>query len=391
MATYIPAIRARMGDVEYYSSVMTLGEAARLIQYVEEVDDWTSETPPELKLQRKLNVQRVEREMVPYLTQNPDHFYSALTVEIRPAPYEGEDAPITFEEQGKFPGGTAFGMLALDGTETLYALDGQHRLKSMELAIRQKPELAREHIVVVLVPFRAVVRSQTLFSDLNRYARPTSKSTSLLFTHREKTARVAKQVAQAVPLLRDRVEMERTSLSKNAPQFITLSTLYEMTRTIIREHDEESDDEHELVADLVDVWRVLTEAIAEWGQIAASREHPAWLRQRYLHGHGSESLVGERWCIASVSSIGGWRTATGTTSPSTVGGSRTPARVSADCRNSWPSGLAWSSKPPPDGPGPEENHGILDVLRRRSQHHARAQARAPSLPLSVLRDQALEA
>ena len=48
MATYIPAIRARMGDIEYFSSIMTLGEAARLIQYVEEVDDWTSETPPEL-------------------------------------------------------------------------------------------------------------------------------------------------------------------------------------------------------------------------------------------------------------------------------------------------------------------------------------------------------
>ena len=286
MATYIPAIRASMGDIEYFSSIMTLGEAARLIQYVEEIDDWTSETPPELKLQRKLNVQRVEREMVPYLVQTPDHFYSALTVEVRPAPFEGEQPALAFEVKGTFPGGAAFGMLTLDGTESLYALDGQHRLKSIELAIRQKPTLAREHIVVVLVPFRAVVRSQTLFSDLNRYARPTSKSTSLLFTHREKTARVAKHLAHVVPLLRDRVEMERTSLSKNAPQFITLSTLYEMTRALIREHDEATDDEQEIVAELVEVWDVLTDSIEQWGQIAASREHPAWLRQRYLHGHG---------------------------------------------------------------------------------------------------------
>jgi DNA sulfur modification protein DndB len=312
MATYIPAIRAHMGDVEYFSSVMTIGEAARLIQYVEQVDDWTSETPPELKLQRKLNVQRVEREMVPYLTQNPDHFYSALTVEIRPAPYEGEQSPLLFEEQAKFPGGAAFGMLTLDGTETLYALDGQHRLKSMELAIRQKPELAREHIVVVLVPFRAVVRSQTLFSDLNRYARPTSKSTSLLFTHREKTARVAKRVGQAVPLLRDRVELERTSLSRNAPQFITLSTLYEMTRALIREHDEETDDERELVADLADVWAVLTESIPEWGQIAASQEHPAWLRQRYLHGHGiTQQAIGLVVARARRERLSDWRDVVG--------------------------------------------------------------------------------
>jgi DNA sulfur modification protein DndB len=275
-----------MGDVEYFSSIMTLGEAARLIQYVEEVDDWTSETPPELKLQRKLNIQRVEREMVPYLVQSPDHFYSALTVEVRPAPYEGEQAPLAFEERGSFPGGAAFGMLTLDGTETLYALDGQHRLKSIELAIRQKPELAREHIVVVLVPFRAVVRSQAMFSDLKRYARATSKSASLLFTHREKTARVAKRLAHEVPLLRDRVEMDRTSLSKNAKQFITLSTLYEMTRALIREHDEETDDEQEHVDELAEIWAVLTDTIKEWGDIAASREHPARLRHRYLHGHG---------------------------------------------------------------------------------------------------------
>src|SRR5689334_11211984 len=108
MATYIPAIRARMGDIEYFSSIMTLGEAARLILYVEEVDDWTSETPPELKLQRKLNIQRVEREMVPYLVQSPDHFYSALTVEVRPAPSEAGPQPLTFEEKGTFPGGAAF-------------------------------------------------------------------------------------------------------------------------------------------------------------------------------------------------------------------------------------------------------------------------------------------
>jgi DNA sulfur modification protein DndB len=286
MATYVPAMRARMGDTEFYLAAMTMGEAARLIQYVEEVDDWTAETPPELKLQRKLNIQRVEREMVPYLVQSSDHFYSPLTVEVRPAPFEGERPELVFEERYSVPGGLAVGMLTLDGTELLYALDGQHRLKSIELAIRQKPALAREQIGVVLVPFQTVTRSQTLFSDLNRYARQTSKSTSLLFTHREKTARVAKRLAHVVPLLRDRVEMEQVSLSKNTRHFITLSTLYEMTRALIGEHDEERDDEHEHVAELAGVWDVLTDTIPEWGDVAASREHPAWLRQRFLHGHG---------------------------------------------------------------------------------------------------------
>lgn len=287
MATYIPAIRASMGDLEYFVSTVTFGEAARMVQYAEEVDGWTGETPSELKLQRKLNVQRVERELVPYLVSSPDHFYSALTVEVRPAPRDGEPGTISFEPQQTFPGGLEFGRLTLDGTESLYALDGQHRLKSIERAIRLRPELAREHIALILVPFRSVPRSQTLFSDLNRYAKGPSKSMSLLFTHREWLARVAKALAQEVPLLRDRVNMESTSLSSNSRHFVTLSTLYEMTRSMLGEGAEAAEiDEPATVADLTDVWDLLTDALEQWRLVASGDEHPAYLRQRYLHMHG---------------------------------------------------------------------------------------------------------
>lgn len=287
MATYIPAIRALMGDVEYFVSTVTFGEAARMIEYVEEVDGWTVETPPELKLQRKLNTQRVERELVPYLIASPDHFYSALTVEIRSAPRDGEVGEVVFELRDTFPGGLQFGTLTLDGTECLYALDGQHRLKSIELAIRQRPELAREHIALILVPFRNVPRSQTLFSDLNRYARLPSKSMSLLFTHRERLARVTKALAYEVPLLRDRVNMESTSLSANSRQFITLSTLYEMTKVLIGDSAESAlSDESATVSQLAGTWSVLTQALPIWEQVLTGQEHPAYLRQRYLHMHG---------------------------------------------------------------------------------------------------------
>jgi DNA sulfur modification protein DndB len=287
VATFVPAIRAQMGDLEYFVSVVTLGEAARMVDFVEQVDDWTSETPPELKLQRKLNVQRVEREMVPYLLYSDDHFYSALTVEIRSAPYADAPRGVAFESRQTFPGGVEFGVLTLDGTETLYALDGQHRLKSIEIAIRQKPQIAREHIALILVPFNSVTRSQTLFSDLNRYAKGPSKSIALLFTHRELLARIAKSVAQVVPLLRERVNMESTSLSTNARHFITLSTLYEMTRALVDEERVDSAEAEEAaVADLADVFGVLTEAIPEWRLVAEGEEHPAYLRQRFLHMHG---------------------------------------------------------------------------------------------------------
>src|SRR6478752_8977243 len=117
MASTFPAIRAGMGENEFYCSVLTFGEAARLIQFVEDVDDWSVDTEPESKIQRRLNVARVEREMVPYLVNVPDHFYSALTVEIRPAITEGFDGRLAFEPIGPgVVGGMSWGQLVLDGT-----------------------------------------------------------------------------------------------------------------------------------------------------------------------------------------------------------------------------------------------------------------------------------
>ncbi|MCY4615392.1 MAG: DNA sulfur modification protein DndB [Chloroflexi bacterium] len=287
MATYIPAIRARIGVTDYFVSVMTLGEASRMIDYAEDVDGWTSETPPELKMQRKLNVQRVEKEMVPYLVANEDHFYSALTVEVRTAARDRVRG-LDFESTAQFPGGIEFGQVTLDGTESLYALDGQHRLKSIEFAIRQRPELAGEHIALILVPFGDIAKSQTLFSDLNRNAKTPSKSISLLFAHRDPHARIAKRVAEECALLHGRMNFESTSLSANARQFMTLSTLYEMTRTLLGDigQDVEDEDEQRLACDVVAVLDCLTEAIPAWRKVRDDEEHPAYLRQRELAGHG---------------------------------------------------------------------------------------------------------
>src|SRR4051812_6957106 len=287
MASTFPAIRAGMGENEFYCSVLTFGEAARLIQFVEDVDDWSADTDPESKIQRRLNVARVERELVPYLLTVPDHFYSALTVEIRPAITEGFNGHLPFEPAGSsIIGGMTWGEIVLDGTETLYALDGQHRLKSIQLAIRQRPELAREQIPVIFVPHRSQRRSQLLFSDLNRFAKSPSKSISLLFSHRDPVVTLAKILMEHVDFLKGRVEVETTSLSKHTPNVMTLSSLYEMTRSLT--------DGREIVEPLAQdeidrhlaIWSGLTSHIEPWRQVVAREEHPAVLRKEYVAMHG---------------------------------------------------------------------------------------------------------
>jgi DNA sulfur modification protein DndB len=276
-----------MGENEFYCSVLTYGEAARLIQFVEDVDDWSADTDPEAKIQRRLNVARVEREMVPYLLNVPDHFYSALTVEIRPAMTEGFDGHLPFEPAGgSITGGMVWGQIILDGTETLYALDGQHRLKSIQLAIRQRPELAREQIPVIFVPHRSQRRSQLLFSDLNRFAKSPSKSISLLFSHRDPVVTLAKTLMERVDFLVGRVEVETTSLSKHTPNVMTLSSLYEMTRSFTEGRDV-GDPLHQAEIDRqLAIWAGLTRCVDPWRKVVAREEHPAFLRKEFIAMHG---------------------------------------------------------------------------------------------------------
>jgi DNA sulfur modification protein DndB len=285
MASTFPSVHGRMGGSDFYCSVLTYGEAARLIQFVEEVDDWGSDTDPESKTQRKLNVGRVEREMVPYLVDVEDHFYSALTVEVRPPIRDDGSNAVPFIPTGpEIPGGMTFGQVVLDGTETLYALDGQHRLKSIQLAIRRRPELAREQIGVIFVPFRSQRHSQLLFSDLNRYAKSPSKSISLLFSHRDPIVAIAKGLVERVEFLKDRVEYESTSLAKHTPHVVTLSTLYEMTKSFVREREDVAPDVE--IDRQVGIWNTLVNVIHPWSQVVNRDEHPSYLRARFLPMQG---------------------------------------------------------------------------------------------------------
>jgi DNA sulfur modification protein DndB len=236
MPSYFPALKGNMGDLDYCIVVMHLGELVKQVKYAEEVQDWKAGIPSELKMQRKLNLSRVRNEMVPYLRDNPDHFFSALTVELqRPGEVNHE---VKFRP---FDGQQLVGEVIFDGTETLTALDGQHRLKAIELVLSEEPELAKEIISVIIVPHKGIERSQQLFSDLNRNAKQPSKTLNILFEHREFFARVAKALADRSKFFSDRTNMETNSLTQKSPHIVTLSVLYECTATLLLENECDED------------------------------------------------------------------------------------------------------------------------------------------------------
>ncbi|MFZ4664842.1 MAG: DNA sulfur modification protein DndB [Prochlorotrichaceae cyanobacterium] len=180
MADYVPALRARMGDWQYYVTVMKLGKIARECRLAEEIH--ANKDLDDL-IQRAIQ-DRVRKEMVPYLLNEPQRFYGALVVAV----YGGtpEFSPVAVHEHSLLDDTQAhsygFGLLRFDGGQIYYALDGQHRLKSIQEAISINPDLAQEEISVIILKHETspegLERTRRLFSTLNRRAKPTSSSSS---------------------------------------------------------------------------------------------------------------------------------------------------------------------------------------------------------------------
>jgi DNA sulfur modification protein DndB len=286
MASTFPALRGKMGEMEYVLVMMRLGELVRHVGYAEEIQEWAGGLPSEFKKQRKLNMSRITNEMVPYLTLIPDHFYAAITTElVRPG-----DPQNTLRFQPIEGGDGTMGTLTLDGSEQVMALDGQHRLKSIELAIKTHPDLSSESIAVILVPGKDYRKTQQLFTDLNRYAKQPSKTLNLLFEHREFFAVVAKEVAGNARTFRDRVNLETNSLGQKARQHITLGVLYECVLALLDGHYTDGEkapakikEATDLVTHIYD--NVLTPTLPELEKMLAGEASPYDLRTKYIFNH----------------------------------------------------------------------------------------------------------
>jgi DNA sulfur modification protein DndB len=294
MASTFPALRGKMGEMEYALVMMRLGELVKHIGYAEEIQEWDGGIPSEFKKQRKLNMSRITNEMVPYLTATPDHFYAAITAELeRPGDPQNK---LLFEPiEG---GDGTMGILTLDGSEKVMALDGQHRLKSIELAMKTHPDLARESIAVILVPGKGYRKTQQLFTDLNRYAKQPSKTLNLLFEHREFFAVVAKEVGSGARTFRDRVNLETNSLGQKARQHITLGVLYECVLALLEGHYNDGEKSLEKIREATNLVThiyddVVAPTLPEFENMLAGHALPYDLRTKYIFNHsvGQQALA----------------------------------------------------------------------------------------------------
>lgn len=242
---FLPALRARMGDWTYYVSFMNMGDIASRISVV---DDIHSSTSLKEWLQRMLtnNSQKIAE----YLLGQEQRFFNAIVVgtyggspnwhEISVRGREGI-AEVPKNVEG------AMGLLELRGDETLFAIDGQHRVKGIKEAVCKKDTLQDEDVCTIFVngvtsgkrhqDREGFQRTRRLFSTLNRYAKPVQKRDIIALDEDDVIAIVTRRLLEEHPLLTDKVDtgVSKSMSAADRTHLTTIVTLYDVMDVVLRD------------------------------------------------------------------------------------------------------------------------------------------------------------
>jgi DNA sulfur modification protein DndB len=163
--------------------------------------------------------------------------------------------------------------------------DGQHRRAAIEMALRDCPEDGDETIAVVLFLDIGLQRCQQMFADLNRYAIRPSRSIGVLYDHRDDTAELARVVVLSLPVFRDVVEMERSTLSMRSRKMLTLSAIYSATSALVSGFDgaTQFEEKRKLASEF---WEEVAKQFPEWQLVRERKITAGEVRTECIHSHG---------------------------------------------------------------------------------------------------------
>ena len=252
-----PALRGTQAGREYYTVMCPLRLIPKIFLFDEE------EIPAEHRAQRIMNKSRIP-EITNYILENPkDYIFSSLTASV--------DGEMNFQELSRDLKDIGYLKISLDSKFLIN--DGQHRRAAIEEALKVSPELGDETISVVFFHDLGLVRSQQMFSDLNRHAVNTTSSLGILYDHRDQLSIITKGLISDIPLLNRYTDREKVNLSKNSPKLFALNHIFNTNCRLLGKRKGEiiSEQEKEFVKQF---WVLLCNTITEWQEVLNKKISP---------------------------------------------------------------------------------------------------------------------
>lgn len=174
----LPCLRGLVGDWIFYSTLMSASEIATWIKPVKNIREAAS---LDEVLQRDLKDRK--KAIARYLLTDKNRFFNSLVVGVFggvPDWFEFDlsktDKVIPLEQVQTIK--QSVGLMVFSGAEQMFAIDGQHRVAGIEIAVNDDKNkiLADDQFSVILVAHvddnLGMKRTRKLFSDINKNAKP---------------------------------------------------------------------------------------------------------------------------------------------------------------------------------------------------------------------------
>ena len=248
MSTTVAAMKARLGNTDYYILSMKAQELVNKVKIPKEIEGW-GELSIDARYQRDINYNRVKTQIAPYLVQDKSRFFGAIIV----AAFHFDDnidfEPLNLVVPRGIPrrygaDAESMGFLNFRGGEMLVPLDGQHRLKAIEFALTGRDEkskdipnmntcadLAQEDVTVILIPYTPT-KARKIFTRVNRYAKPTTTGQNIIVDDDDIVAVLAREITNEL-IGGHLVKYDSNTLRNSDPEFTTLSIIYNCNEAII--------------------------------------------------------------------------------------------------------------------------------------------------------------
>jgi DNA sulfur modification protein DndB len=254
----IPGLFANYQHWPYYQIILTVEDAVKNFGTLEN-PDYRLKTTDEVEviysqkginnlLQRILDPKRLEP-IRKFINEQPDAYVNNLTVaiyggdpqwipiDLKRSSLKEEIEDNTFEEIAQ-----AYGLIKLNGDESLFVLDGQHRLKALRIAFQNDKSIGKNQIALTLITHidneAGKKRTRRLFSIINRYAKPVSLGENILLDEDDLSAIIVRKFIDEYPLFQGKelVALNKTAdlkLPRDNNKFTSVIALWSINEMII--------------------------------------------------------------------------------------------------------------------------------------------------------------
>lgn len=192
----VAAIRGKMGIWTYYVTAMSFEDIAQYVGPItKEISNNESFSD---MLQRAItdNVDGIKE----YLLNQKERFFNALVLAVYDGKPEWFELEIEIEDYRTY----SVGVLELSGDETIFPVDGQHRVEGIRKAIQENPDLMNEKVPVIMIGHEDSTigkqRTRRLFSTLNRRARKVNDNELIALDEDDVVAVATREIIENNPL-----------------------------------------------------------------------------------------------------------------------------------------------------------------------------------------------